>query len=288
MKKLAFLAALLLPLAASAQISTGGRASVGVDYKVFKGFHIEAEEEVRTADNFAGLGSLRTSLGVSYKPIKYVKVGVGYTLINPFKIDKEMDDGSLYTNFWYPKHRVYGDLTGTVKVWKFQFSLKERLQFTHNTDADLNPYQSTRNALALKSKLGVKFKGWDFIEPSLSFELRTALNEPWGEISGKEQTTEKSKKKYYAYTHTGYTNVYNNRIRVNLGVDFKPAKHHTISPYVMYDYTMDYKIDTNGEGTRLYSYKYVTDADGNKSYAAATGWKYANTVIFGLNYTFSF
>ena len=279
MKKLAFLVALLLPVAASAQITTAGRASVGVDAKLFKGFHIEVGEEVRSADKWAGLGSLRTTVGISYKPISFLKVGVGYTLINPYKNGKELDDGTPYTGFWAPRHRVYGDLTGSIKVWKLQLSLKERFQLTHNGDYGLNPYQSTRNAMALKSKLSVKFKGWTYVEPALSFEVRAALNEPWGQISGTEQTT-KSGKKYYKYTPTGYTNAYINRLRGNLSVDIKPSKHHTISPYVMFDYTMDYNIDTNGpsnwadKGVRLYS--------------ATTGWVYGRQFIFGLDYKFSF
>ena len=280
MKKLAFLLCLLLPVAASAQITTAGRASVGVDAKLFKGFHIEAEEEVRSAENFGGLGSLRTSLSVNYKPLKFLKVGVGYTLINPFKNGKELDDGTLYNGFWAPRHRVYGDLTGSVRVWRLQLSLKERFQMTHNADNGLNPYQSTRNALALKSKFTVKYKGWSFVEPALAFEVRAALNDPWGEISGSEQTTKNSQKKYYSYTHTGYTHAYVNRLRGSLSADIKPSKHHTISPYVMFDYTMDYNIDTNGadnwasKGVRLYS--------------ATTGWEYGQGFIFGLDYKFSF
>ena len=96
MKKLLLLTALLLPMAAQAQI-IGGRASVGVDYKIAKGLHITAEEEIRSADSFSSLGSLRTTLGLTYKPAKFLKVGVGYTLINPWKVDKELDDGTLYT-----------------------------------------------------------------------------------------------------------------------------------------------------------------------------------------------
>ena len=98
MKKIAIILALMLPAAAFGQsFSTGARASVGVDYKIKKGLHIEAREEMRMADNFAGLSSLRTTLGVTYKPLDFLKVGVGYTLINPYKINKELDNDALYT-----------------------------------------------------------------------------------------------------------------------------------------------------------------------------------------------
>ncbi|MBQ7272881.1 MAG: DUF2490 domain-containing protein [Bacteroidales bacterium] len=281
MKKIVLALALLIPAAAFGQsFSTGGRASVGVDYKIKKGLHIEAEEEVRAADSFAGLGSLRTTLGVTYKPVNFLKVGLGYTLINPYKINKELDDDTLYNGFWAPRHRLMADVTGTLKAGLFSFSLRERLQFTHNADDAMNVYQSTRNALALKSRIGVKYKGFQYVTPSLSFEARAALNDPWGETSGSVQTTSNSKRDYYAYTHTGYTHAYFNRLRLNLGADIEPSKHHTITPYVMFDYLMDYEIDTNG------SSKWAED--GVRLFVDGTGWVYSTNLIFGLKYMYNF
>ena len=143
-------------------------------------------------------------------------------------------------------------------------------------------YQSTRNALALKSRVGVKYKGLkDYgFEPFAYFELRTALNEPWGVTSGSLQTTENSKKDYYEYTHTGYTHVYNNRYRVNLGVDYEPVKHHTFTLNALLDWCSDYEIDTNSpskwaeKGVRLYT--------------ATTGWNDYFRASLCLGYKFSF
>ena len=240
MKKIAIILAMMLPAAAFGQsFSTGARASVCV----------------------------------------FLKVGVGYTLINPYKINKELDNDALYTGFWAPQHRLTADVTGTLKAGKFSFSLRERLQFTHNTYDALNEYQSTRNALALKSRIGVKYKG-KYVDPSLSFEVRAALNDPWGTVSGNAQTTNDTKREYYTYTHTGYTHAYINRLRLNLGADILLSKSHTLTPYVLFDYCMDYEIDTNGadkwaeKGVRIF-----TDS---------TGWVYSTALILGLKYTFSF
>lgn len=280
MKKLLLILALLAPFAAWGQ-SLGGRASVGVDCKVFKGFHVTAEEEVRTGDSFSTLGSLRTSVGVSYKPMKYLKVGLGGTLINPFKTGKSLSyedtDGekltTSYTGFWAPRYRAFADVTGYLPLGDFQFSLRERLQLTHNADLSLNPYQSARNALALKSRIGVKYKRLDWLEPGLSFELRTALNDPWGTVSGAEQTTD-SGKVFYDYTPAGYTHIYNNRYRFNLEADFKPARHHTLTPYVLFDIVSEYSVDTNKAGTKLFK--------------ATTGYTDGLFFQIGLGYVFSF
>ncbi len=284
MKKLIVALALLVPATVFGQtFYSGARVSVGADYKISKGFHIEAEEEMRTAENFAGLGSMRTTLGMTYKPVKFLKLGVGYTLINPYKINKEITDASgnttQYNGFWAPRHRLYADVTGTLKAGAFNFSLKERLQFTHNAYADLNPYQTTRNALGLKSRLAVKYKGWQYVEPSLSLEARLALNDPWGTTSGSEQETS-SGKKYYSYTHTGYTHAYLNRIRVNLGADILLSMHSTLSPYILFDYNSDYEIDTNGAD------KWASK--GVRLFTETTGWVYSYMLTVGLSYKYSF
>lgn len=280
MKKLVLMLALLAPVAAFGQVTVGGRASVGVDYKISKGLHAEAEVEVRAADSFAGLGSTRTTLGLTYKPLSFLKVGIGYTNINPFKTNKELSSGSFYTGFWYPRHRLYADMSGTLKAGDFRFSLRERLQFTHNTADSLNIYQSTRNALALKSRLGVKYKGFRHVTPALSVELRHALNDPWGTVSGSAKTTGNTKREYYDYIHTGYTHAYLNRVRVNLGAQIDFNKHHSLEPYVMYDYNRVYEIDTNGMKN--------WEEDGVRLFTDGTGWAYGSNLIFGLKYVFSF
>lgn len=272
-------ALLVVPLLAFPALSAwgqnfAGRASVGTDYKIRKGLHLSLEEEIRSADDFSALGSMRTTLALSYKPVKFLKLGVGGVLINPYKVDKSVKTAAgevLYTGFWSPRYRLYGDVSGSLRWGDVQFTLKERLQLTHNTDAGMNVYQNPRNALALKSRLGLKYKRWKQVEPSLSFEIRTALNGPWGTTSGTLQTTE-SGKTYYAYTPAGYTHVYNNRYRGDLSVEFKPNKHHSISPYLLLDYCSDYELDTNGAGNRFYSAAYVD----------------AFVITAGLSYVFCF
>lgn len=259
------LLAALLPLMAQGQdLEVYGRASVAADVKLVKGLHLQVEEELRCGSGFSSLGSVRTTASLSYKAAKFLKFGAGYTLINPYKASE--------ASFNYPRHRLWADVTGSLRLGDFQLSLKEKLQFTHRTGV-FNVYQSTPDAWSLKSRVGVKYKGFDGVEPSLSFEVRTALNEPWGTTSGYTQTSA-SGKIYYNYTPTGYTNVYNNRYRLNLGADIQLSKHHQLEPYVMLDFCSDYEIDTNGDGTRLFS--------------ETTGWNDSKGLVLGLSYTYSF
>lgn len=263
MKRLSILIALLLPAGAWAQTTTefGARASVEANYKIAKGVHIYAEEEIRTAS--LSLDNLHTTLGFTYKPFQGLKLGVGYTLINPYSVSNAA--------FKNPRHRVFADVTGSFNAGDFQFSLKERFQLTHRT-GEFNVYQNTPNAMALKTKFTIKYKGFYSAVPYVSFEMRTALNEPWGTAGTTAQWNKSGSKQYYDFSFTGYTHVYNNRYRAEAGVDISFNKSHSLKPYVLLDYSSDYELDTNAEGTRLYTAAYVN----------------AIRVILGLSYVFSF
>ena len=78
MKKIAFALALLLPMAAAAQTDFEGvRLSVGADWKITKGLHLNVEEEARIGGAFQSLNRLQTTVGMEYKPLSFLKVGVG-------------------------------------------------------------------------------------------------------------------------------------------------------------------------------------------------------------------
>lgn len=246
MKKLVYLLALLLPIGAAAQTQSGARASIGADWKVRKGLHLTVEEEVRMDDVFKSLNRLQTTIGLEYKVSDYVRLGAGYILINPYNA------GNLL--FKEPRHRFYVDGKLHYNLGGFDISLKERVQLTHRT-GDFNVYQNTPNLVGLKTRIGVQYKGWTYFEPGVFFEMRTQLNAPWGSTSGSLQTKSDGTT-YYAYTPAGYTHTYNDRYRGIIRTDIKFNKHHVLRPYVLLDFVSEYDIDTNAEGTRLFSAAY--------------------------------
>lgn len=253
------------------------RTSVGVNYKIKKGFHIEAQEEMRLSDGLSGISSMRSTIGLSYRVSDYFKLGGGYTLINSGKV-KEDYDGSLF-----PRHRLFAEAAGTYRYGDFSFSLKERLQFTHRTDKNLNVCQNTRNALSLKSSVGAKYRGWRQygVEPFAFFEIRTALNEPWGETSGNLQTTPTTQRDYYTYSHTGYTHAYINRYRIDLGTVYRPAKHHAIRAGMLLDWCSDFEIDTNSPSE-------WGAENGLRLFTATTGWRDYFRASLCVGYVYSF
>lgn len=264
MKKILFTLALLLPLAAAAQSTTeaGARASAGVDVKLRKGLHLTVEEEVRMEGAFKSLGRLQTNMELEYKPVKWMKLGLGYSLINPYSYNN--------LQFKNPRHRVFFDAGAHLNINGFSLSIKERFQMTHRTGT-FNEFQTTRNKMELKSRIGVEYKGWTYFEPGVFFEMRTVFNDPWGEING-DMYYKDDGTTYYNYTPLGYTHVYNNRFRGIFRTDIKLSNHHVLQPYALVDYLADYLIDTNSEGTRLFSAQY----DGHFR------------ISIGLSYTFKF
>lgn len=276
MKKIYFIIAALLfiPCAMQAQTDVdlgtelGGRLSFGVDKKISRGFHLYAEEELRLDENFSSLNRLQTTVGLKYKVNDYLKVGLGYAMINPYSTTN-----SAFKN---SRHRVMLDVTGSYRTGSWRFSLKERFQLTHRT-GDMNLYQNPRNMMALKSRLMVQYKGFQRVEPYAYFELRNTLNAPHitacydsaNDLWCVDASTLTGEAGWFL---DGYTAVYMNRLRGALGTEIQLSRHSSLDLHIMVDRVMDYVVDANAEGTKLKSYTYET---GNVGWIAAA-------------YTFSF
>jgi len=211
--------------------------SLEADWKLRKRMHLTAAYELRTNDRLKGVERNQLSTGLTYKCNNTFRVGIGYHYIGHY--DKEC---SLK-----PRHRVAADLQATLYGGFWQFSLKERLQLTHAT-YDLNPYQQTRNLVALKSRLKVAYTKPIHWKPYASAELRCVLNAPHGSA-----TYDDTSGTYTDYVFHGHNDVYMNRVRLTIGTTWKLTRQHAIDLQAMADWCHDRDIDTNKQGTRLKS-----------------------------------
>ena len=269
----------LVPFCAIAQTtydegtSFGARATVEADVKVANGLHILAHEEARYYSNGEDIMRLYTGIGMEYKVLPFLKVGAEYELINRYKYDED-----LLANAWSIRHRGNFFLTGTWKTPWWQFGIKETLRLTHRPD-DFNYLQAPRNALALKSKVSVKYRGWENIIPHAAFELRNTLND--AAYSGTyNPSAEKNKDKYTDEEFLGYTHAYVNRYRLQLGVTVKFNKHHELDFYLLGDRYKDKEIDTNREGSSSW--------EKNGLVLKSIDWYQGNLVSAGVGYKWSF
>ena len=234
MKKICICAAGLLVMAASAFAEDDvsdfqGRVSVGIEKKIVKGLSISLEEQVRFSNHFTTLDRLHTTLGIQYKVNPYFHVGAGTILINNYKPNSKK---------WVHKERFYLDLTGRYKTGIVELSLKERLQLTHRFGS-FNTAETTPNLLALKSRFKVAL---DFtkLEPYVYFEARNVFNGPTGTVGEYDEDEE-----MWAYTPTGYRDMYFDRFRASAGLKWKINKHNALDFFFLGDYVQSWSIDTD-------------------------------------------
>ncbi len=244
----------------------GGRLSVSVDKKLARGLHVSLEEEIRMDNNFGSFDRFHTTLGLSYKVNDYLKLGVGYAMINPYSSSNSAFKGS--------RHRLMLDATGSLRFGDWRLSLRERFQATYRS-GDMNEYQNPRTALTLKSRLKLSYKGLRRLEPYAYIELRNTLNAPV--ISASYDGTNYLTSALSQYGEAGWfidswSGVYVNRVRGSVGFDYRLSKASSIDISLMADRIMDKVIDANAEGTKL------------KSYTRETG--FVGWINIGYSYSF--
>ncbi|MBQ6098222.1 MAG: DUF2490 domain-containing protein [Bacteroidales bacterium] len=244
----------------------GGRLSVSVDKKLARGLHVSLEEEIRMDNNFGSFDRFHTTLGLSYKVSDYLKLSVGYAMINPYS--------SSNSAFKSSRHRLMLDATGSLRFGDWRLSLRERFQATYRS-GDMNEYQNPRTALTLKSRLKLSYKGLRRLEPYAYIELRNTLNAPV--ISASYDGTNYLTSALSQYGEAGWfidswSGVYVNRVRGSVGFDYRLSKASSIDVSLMADRIMDKVVDANAEGTKL------------KSYTRETG--FVGWINIGYSYSF--
>lgn len=232
------------------------RTSAEIDWKIVKGLHLGAGYELRTKNSLAGVERHQASIGLEYKVCDYFKVGGEYIFIGHYNT----------ANAFRPRHRLSLNLTGLYDAGPWRFSLREKLQLTHKAYS-VNSFQEVQNALQLKSRFTVKYRGLSKIEPYAYFEMRNIFNAPrcsatWSETSAA----------YTDYEFLGYDDAYINRLRGALGLDWNITKRHGIDFTLMYNWVHSLDIDTDKEGTKLKS----------------MNWKNTSALSLCVGYKFSF
>ncbi|MBP3227955.1 MAG: DUF2490 domain-containing protein [Bacteroidaceae bacterium] len=153
MKRLLLFLALLPALALQAQSDDFGLwTGIGFDKNINKQWTVGAGTDLRFEDNVSKVTRAGFDVGVTYKPFKFLRLGLGYAYMRDrvageTAVNYSTDDtGASYQNgynadpsFRRDKNRVYFQATGRYKLGRFTFSLRERLQYTH-----FQPAQYTR------------------------------------------------------------------------------------------------------------------------------------------------
>ena len=216
--------------------------------KINKKFKVVGDIEFRTYDFVSNVERVAIGVKLEYKILKWLKSNVGYQFHykhNPEEIKLKdsvlVDDIFIGQNknfdhdYWVIRNRVYATISGEYKIGRFEFGLRERLQYTHTcaattnetkyeyksaTGADLDPnsYQlfeetaleekDAKHNLTLRSRVNVKYDIPNCkVNPFASVELYTRLDE-W----------------------KGY-----DKLRYRLGASYKINKDNSISLYYLFE-----------------------------------------------------
>ena len=185
LKILFFTASLLTIHTLSAQDDLGSSLSADITKRVIPGLNLSLEEDFRLRDNLSEVDRFSTTLELSYKPWKFLKLGGAYNLINY----------NHETKGWEVRHRYYFFATGSYRINRFTVSLRERFQSTYRVGVKETSKRANPK-LYLRSRLEVEYdiRNCKF-EPFASVELYNTLNDPQGNKMNKLKYTSGSKYK---------------------------------------------------------------------------------------------
>lgn len=220
LKILFFTASLLTIHTLSAQDDLGSSLSADITKRIIPGLNLSLEEDFRLRDNLSEVDRFSTTLELSYKPWKFLKLGGAYNLINY----------NHETKGWEVRHRYYFFATGSYRINRFTVSLRERFQSTYRVGVKETSIRANPK-LYLRSRLEVEYdiRNCKF-EPFASVELYNTLNDPQGNKMNKLKYTAGSKYKlnkrnslqlYYRYVNFKDDDEGNGKHMIGLGYSYK-------------------------------------------------------------------
>lgn len=249
----------------------GVRFSGEADYRIMDGMHVNVSEELRFLGGAGLFDRSYTQVGFSYKFFDFLKAGVSYTAIAVHKSDTtilDTEETTVHLLEW--RHRVSGDLSATIKAGQWRFSIRERIQGTYRM-CELNNYQQPQMSWVLRSRLKVAYKFRSVpLEPYAYLEPRLCLN-------GAKWSVESLGDDYKEADFLGHKDVYFNRYRGAIGLEWQLTKRNFLDFYLLYDHLYDKNIDAKKEGSKkgIMLKTPITDYSTNR-------------VSLGVSYKFSF
>lgn len=184
-----------------AQDRFGLWTEAGLDKSIGKKVSFNASVGYRANDNLRESSRFDVGLGFDYKPVKGLKFGLGYVLIDQhypretkvhFNNSGNWNGFNVDHNYWRLKNRFYFDAAGKVAVGRFSFTLRERYQATvyNAKHVDRDKYRGVVTEAYADQKLYGEYEGegrWyaldeetdDYKEAKTKHFLRSKLTVDW-------------------------------------------------------------------------------------------------------------
>ena len=170
--------------------------------------------EFRTRDKFNSINSYNVKAKLSYDVLPFLKAYFDYKYTNKKKLSEITKKNNYIPSYWSPRHSFRLSLKGEYEWNDFEFSLRERYQYTYQTSCSVekydreigeridNEYVDADSDNILRSRLHLKWNIKKNYKPFVSYELFNNLDD-WGF----------------------------KKTRFKLGVEYKLNKHNSIDVY---------------------------------------------------------
>ena len=180
-----------------------------------------------------------TTVGLSYAPIDYLRIGADYTL-KVYGDKFTADDGTVNPANEYLRHRASVYLTGQYTIDEWKFSLREKLDANIRTDS-VNTHEKPQTELILRHRLMAQYTvPGKPLKAYASVELWNTLNQPvkyLNTYAGKDKDGN-------ATAYAGKTfGQYLSEVRAQAGLRWRLDKMNTLG--IAYRFTYGYSRDIN-------------------------------------------
>ena len=204
-------------LAESSSSDLQARFKAAIEIPLGDKWSIQWGEQLRTKDSFGTVDKILSSLTLDYEPWKWLEVGGEYAFVNEKKGAGD----------WRIKHRINFNVTGKLKVGRFDLSLRERIRLVERS-YDTNEYETPDPFTTLRTRLKVAYNTPTRWKPYAYAELYTTLNAP--KVVSNFLTEELERDNYI------------NRIRLVVGSELKLGAKHKMDLHYMVNLNRSYKI----------------------------------------------
>ena len=124
--------------------------------------------------------------------LHFLKADGGYTFIYSHRPGEMTKKGNYVSDYWSPRHRMYLSLTGKLNWQRFEFSLRERYQYTYRTSQLVSKYDGDDGSQKADEEITGKGKNvlrsrlqaeWNIkksrFAPYASCELYHSMSDSW-------------------------------------------------------------------------------------------------------------
>lgn len=249
------LAVFSLPSLAQSTDDFGVWGEIGFEKELNKYWSLDLGAEFRTEQNSQKMNRWGVNMGASFKAHKYLKLSLGYNVLNYYNNQKVKDwdktgwdpdpnDGSSietyrwgYTQtqrYWNVRHRITFDLSSSFRICSWlRMQLRERYQFTHRESEDI-PRIKVHNKdvyeLDMQEQWTLSEEGRD-----VSNEIKHYDSENSHYLRSRVKLeVDKKKLRWSPFVSAEVCNAPNlsmqlDKVRVIAGTAYKFNKHHSLS-----------------------------------------------------------